>query len=115
VEALCRDRVEHRAALGNHRRHRDDLVTGAEHLAKERAPLLQREAEEAAAVEVEQVEGEVRQRPPGLAGEPARQLLPVEPARLVDDHDPPSRTAEPDARSARPDRAEPVPRSRPRR
>ena len=63
-------RVE-RPALARDRRHHDHLVTRPQHAPQGRAPLVQRLAQQPAAIEMEQVEDQERDRP----SRPARKTL----------------------------------------
>ncbi len=75
-------RVE-RPALARDRRHHDHLVARTQHPAQGRAPLVQRLAQEPAAVEVEQVEDQEGDRSSRPAGQALAEGLVVGPALRV--------------------------------
>ena len=75
-----------RAALAGDRRDHDDLVARPQHPAQRLAALLERRGEQPLAVDVEDVEDEVGDRPAGLAVEPVPKGVVVGPAPGVD-HD----------------------------
>src|SRR5437867_989866 len=87
VQALTGHRFEQRPPLGDDRRDRDDLVAGSEDLPQELPPAVERKAEERPPIEVEQVEGEERQRPPRCSRQPTRELVAIQPAVGVNDDD----------------------------
>ena len=78
-------RLEQRDPLGGDGRHGHHLVARPEDAAQRLAPSNERLRQHRPAVEVQQVEGQERRRPPRLAGQPPRQLRRIRPPGGIDD------------------------------
>ena len=85
-DSLLGDRRVERASLAGDRRDHHDLVARSQDPSQGGAPLLQGQAEQPLAVEMEQVEGEERDGPPRTPGEALAQRLVVGPAARVGHH-----------------------------
>ena len=80
-DPLGRGRLVERPALGRDRGHGDDLVAGMEDAAQQVASLVERHGQERSAVEVEQVEGEIGDRPARARRRAVARAPPDRPAR----------------------------------
>ena len=85
-DPLRHGRLEQRDPFGRDGRHRHHLIARPQHPPQSLAPADQRLRQQRAAVEMEQVEGEERDRPPRLARQPPPELEVIRPPGRID-HD----------------------------